>query len=62
MFVDCSLYRVSISCEIFNGKKDGEICFIDGVDGSDGVSGKDDKVVSDEVSIGSFTKFGSPCD
>ena len=28
---------------------------MDGVDGSDSVSGKDDKVVSDEVAIGSLT-------
>ena len=35
---------------------------MDGVDGSDSVSGKDDNVVSVEVSIGSFTKFGSPCE
>ena len=35
---------------------------MDGVDGSDSVSGKDDNVVSDEVAIGSFIKFGSPCE
>ena len=46
---------------MFNGKNDGEISLIDGVDGSDNVSGKDDNAVSDEISIGSFTKFGSPC-
>ena len=34
----------------------------DGVDGSDSVSGSDDDVnISVEMSIGSFTKFGSPC-
>ena len=49
-----------MSCEMFKGKNDGEIRLIDGVDGSDGVSGKDDNVVSDELSIGSFTKFDSP--
>ena len=32
-----------------------------GVDGSDSVSGNDDSVVSEEISIGSFTMFGSPC-
>ena len=35
---------------------------IDGVDGSDNVSGSDeDVVVSVEISMGSLTKFGSPC-
>ena len=28
---------------------------------SDDLSGKDDNVVSGELSVGSFTKFGSPC-
>ena len=33
-----------------------------GVDGSDNVSGSDeDVVVSVEISMGSLTKFGSPC-
>ena len=34
---------------------------IDGVDGSESVSGNDDSVLSEEISIGSFTMFGSPC-
>ena len=62
IFVGCSLYLVSISCEIFKGKIDGEILLRDGVDGSDSVSGRDENVVSDEVSIGSLTKLGSPCE
>ena len=46
----------------FKGKGVGEIWLNDGVDGSDNVSGSDDDVVvSVEISIGSFTKFGSPC-
>ena len=32
----------------------------DGVDGSESVSGNNDSVVSEEISIGSFTIFGSP--
>ena len=39
----------------------GEIRLIDGVDGSDNVSGSDEDVVSVEMSMGSLTKFGSPC-
>ena len=34
---------------------------MDGVDGSDNVSGNDEDVVSVEISMGSLTKFGSPC-
>ena len=46
----------------FKLKGGGEIWLIDGVDGSDNVSGSDeDVVVSVEISIGSFTKFSSPC-
>ena len=46
----------------FRGKGVGEFWLIDGVDGSDNVSGSDDDVVvSVEISIGSFIKFGSPC-
>ena len=42
--------------------KGGEILLIDGVDGSDNVSGSDeDVVVSVEIYMGSLTKFGSPC-
>ena len=48
--------------EKLGGKGVGEIWLIDGVDGSDNVSGSDDDVVvSVEISIGSFIKFGSPC-
>ena len=39
----------------------GEIWLMDGVDGSDNVSGSDEDVVSVEISMGSLTKFGSPC-
>ena len=36
--------------------------WLDGVDGSDNVSGRnEDVVVSVEISIGSLIKFGSPC-
>ena len=46
----------------FKLKGVGEIWLIDGVDGSDNVSGSDvDVVVSVEISIGSLVKFGSPC-
>ena len=34
---------------------------MDGVDGSDNVSGSDEDVVSVEISMGSLTKFGSRC-
>ena len=44
----------------FKGKSVGETWLIDGVDGSESVSGNDDSVVSKEISIGSFTMFGSP--
>ena len=57
LFVDdCSRYLAS---RLFGG---GEIWLIDGVDGSDNVSGSDeDVVVSVEISIGSMIQFGSPC-
>ena len=58
---DCSRYLASRLFGKFRGKGVGEIWLIDGVDGSDNVSGSDDSVVSVEISIGSFTKFGSPC-
>ena len=59
---DCSRYLASRLFGKFKGKGVGEIWFNDGVDGSDNVSGSDDEVVvSVEISIGSFTKFGSPC-
>ena len=60
MFVDdCSRYLASRFGK-FRGKGVGEIWLIDGVDGSDNVSGSDDDVVvSVEISIGSFIKFGS---
>ena len=43
----------------FSGKSVGDIWLIDDVDGSESVSVRDDNVVSEEVSIGSFTKLGS---
>ena len=46
--------------ENLKGKSDGDIRLNDGAEGSDNVSGKNDNVVSDEISVGSFTKFGSP--
>ena len=58
---DCSRYPASRLFGKFKVKSVGEIWFNDGVDGSDDVSGSDDDVVSVEISIGSFTKFGSPC-
>ena len=59
---DCSRYLASRLFGKFKGKSVGEIWLNDGVDGSDNVSGRDDDVnVSVEMSIGSLTKFGSPC-
>ena len=60
---DCSQYLASRLFGKFSGKSVGEIWLIDGVDGSDNVSGSDDDdvVVSVEICIGSFIKFGSPC-
>ena len=58
---DCSRYLASRLLGKFKGNSVGEICLNDGVDGSDSVFGSDDSVVSVEKSIGSFTKFGSPC-
>ena len=36
-----------------------DICFLEGVEGSERVFGSD-RDISDEISLGSFTKFGSP--
>ena len=59
---DCSRYLASRLFRKFKGKGVGKIWLNDGVDGSDNVSGSDDDVVvSVEISIGSFTKFGSTC-
>ena len=58
---DCSRFLASRLFGKLKGKSVGEICLNDGVDGSDNVSGSDDGVVSVEISIGSFTMFGSPC-
>ena len=59
---DCSRYLASRLFGKFKGKGVGEIWLNDGVDGSNIVSGSDDGgVVSVEISIGSFTMFGSPC-
>ena len=57
---DCSLYLASRLIGKLKGKSVGNIWLIDGVDGSESVSGRDDSVVSEEISIGSFTKLGSP--
>ena len=63
IFVDeCSRYLASWLFGKFRGKGVGEIWLIDGVDGSDNVSGSDDDVVVIvEISIVSFITFGSPC-
>ena len=54
---DCSRYLASRLFGKFKLKGGGEIWLIDGVDGSDNVSGSDeDVVVSVEISIGSLTK------
>ena len=59
---DCSRYLASRLFGKFKGKGVDEIWLNDGFDGSDDVCGSDnDVVVSVEISIGSFTKFGSPC-
>ena len=58
---DCSRYLASRLFGKFKLKGVGEIWLIDGVDGSDNVSGSDEDVVSEEISIGSLVKFGSPC-
>ena len=61
---DCSRYLASRLFGKFKlkGGGEGEIWLIDGVDGSDNVSGSDeDVVVSVEISMGSLTKFDSPC-
>ena len=58
---DCSRYLASRLFGKFKGESFGEIWLNDGDDGSDSVSGNDDGVVSEEMSIGSFTIFGSPC-
>ena len=59
---DCSRYLASRLFGKFKLNGVGEIWLIDGVDGSDNVSGSDeDVVVSVEISIGSLTKFSSPC-
>ena len=51
---DCSRYLASRLFGKFKLKGGGEIWLIDGVDGSDNVSGSDeDVVVSVEISIGS---------
>ena len=57
---DCSRYLASRLFGNFKLRGGGEIWLIDGVDGSDNVSGSDeDVVVSVEISIGSLIKFGS---
>ena len=59
---DCSRYLASRLFGKFKGKGVGEIWLNDGVDSSDKVFGSDDVVVVFvEISIASFTKFGSPC-
>ena len=59
LFVELSLYLASRVVGKFDGKGVYEIGVKEGVEGSERVSGSD-KDVSDETSIASFTKFGSP--
>ena len=58
LFVEFSLYLASRLVGKFGGNGVCEIWVKKGVEGSGRVSGSD-KDVSDETSIGSFTKFGS---
>ena len=59
---DCSRYLASRLFGKFKLKGGGEIWLIDGVYGSDNVSGSDEVVVvSLEISIGSLIKLSSPC-
>ena len=57
---DCSWYRASRFVGKFGWKSVGDIWLIEGVKGRESVSGNYDSVVSDEMSIGSFTNFVSP--
>ena len=57
--VECFHYPASRFVGKFEGNGVREILLKERVEGSESVSGSD-KVVSDETSIGSFTKFGSP--
>ena len=59
LLVRCSLYLLSKFVGKFGGNDVVDVRLIEGVEGSERVSGSD-KGVSDEISIGSFTKFGSP--
>ena len=58
LMVNCSLYLL---CKVKGklGGNDVVVCLIEVVEGSERVS-RSDKDVSNEISIGSFTKFGSP--
>ena len=58
LFVEFSLNLASRFVGKFGGNGVCEKRFKEGVEGSERVSGSD-KDVSDETSIGSFTKFGS---
>ena len=57
--MEFSLYLASRFVGKFGGNGVVSICPNDWVEGSESVSGSD-KDVSDETSMGSFTKFGSP--
>ena len=57
---DCSLYLALRLIGKLKGKSVGDIWLIDGVDGSESVSGRDDSVVSEQISFGSFTNLGLP--
>ena len=54
---DCSWYRASRFVGKFRGKSVGDIWLIEGVEGRESVSGNVNSVVSDEMSIGSFTNM-----
>ena len=57
---DCSWYRESRLVGKFRGNVDGDIWLKEGVEGKESVSGNVDSVVSNEMSVGLLTKFGSP--
>ena len=58
LLVKCSLYLPSEFVGKFGGNDVVGVRFIEGVEESERVS-ENDKDVSDEIWIGSFTKFGS---
>ena len=57
---DCCWYLASRFVGKNRGKSVGDIWLFEGVDGNERVSGRDDDVVSEQISIGSFAILGSP--